>query len=257
MVQFAARTWSCGSTGARPELLRDQLEAALRDAIRDGRLAPGERLPSSRALAAQLGVARGVVTECYAQLQAEGYLRSQRGAATWVADTADTRAEVVARAGDVARRVAGRPPAGRPRPATRSRGRDWAQACGRRVRDAPDALLGYAGRDGRRGAARRARGLSVPRAQRPRAGPDDVVVRAGFAQGLQLVLQALAARGVTTLAVEDPGDRDSHALAERGSGCGWSPFPSTARASTSRRSRRRARGPSWSPPRTSRPPVCS
>src|SRR6188768_3844632 len=71
-----------------PALLRDQLEDALRDAIRTGRLSSGERLPSSRALAVQVGVARGVVTECYAQLVAEGYLRAQRGAATWVADTA-------------------------------------------------------------------------------------------------------------------------------------------------------------------------
>ncbi|ORW05913.1 GntR family transcriptional regulator [Mycobacterium kyorinense] len=64
---------------------RAALEDALRQAIRDGRLAAGERLPSSRALAAQLGVARGTVVEAYAQLAAEGYLRSRAGAATEVA----------------------------------------------------------------------------------------------------------------------------------------------------------------------------
>ncbi|WP_270858123.1 GntR family transcriptional regulator, partial [Streptomyces rochei] len=54
------------------------LQAALRDAVRSGRLAPGTRLPSSRDLAADLKVSRGLVTEAYEQLTAEGYLRSGR-----------------------------------------------------------------------------------------------------------------------------------------------------------------------------------
>src|SRR2546427_7238135 len=60
------------------------LQAALREAVRSGRLAPGTRLPSSRELAADLGVSRGLITEAYEQLTAEGYLRSGRGAGTWV-----------------------------------------------------------------------------------------------------------------------------------------------------------------------------
>ncbi|MFD6250578.1 GntR family transcriptional regulator, partial [Streptomyces roseolus] len=52
------------------------LQEALREAVRSGRLAAGTRLPSSRALAADLGVSRGLVTEAYEQLTAEGYLRS-------------------------------------------------------------------------------------------------------------------------------------------------------------------------------------
>ena len=52
--------------------LRAQLEGGLRDAIRSGRLPVGERLPSSRELARQLGLSRGLVQECYGQLQAEG-----------------------------------------------------------------------------------------------------------------------------------------------------------------------------------------
>ena len=79
------------------EPLRAQLERQLRDAIRDGRLAVGERLPSSRELARELGLSRGLVQECYAQLQAEGYLVTRVGSATRVA------------AGAV-------PPAGRARP---------------------------------------------------------------------------------------------------------------------------------------------
>src|SRR5207248_9165323 len=65
--------------------LRSQLESALRDAIRGGRLQPGERLPSSRELARELGVSRGLVQECYGQLLAEGYLASRAGSATRVA----------------------------------------------------------------------------------------------------------------------------------------------------------------------------
>ena len=60
--------------GAEP--LHRQLEANLRSGIRDGRLAAGTVLPSTRALAAQLGVSRGIVVEAYEQLVAEGFLDS-------------------------------------------------------------------------------------------------------------------------------------------------------------------------------------
>ena len=50
-----------------------------------GRLRTGVRLPASRALAAQLGVSRGVVTDAYEQLSAEGWLAARRGAGTVVA----------------------------------------------------------------------------------------------------------------------------------------------------------------------------
>src|SRR5947209_1275446 len=65
--------------------LRAQLEASLREAIRGGRLRAGERLPSSRELARELGVSRGMVQDCYGQLLAEGYLTSRTGSATRVA----------------------------------------------------------------------------------------------------------------------------------------------------------------------------
>ena len=51
---------------------RQGIEQAVRMAIRDGRVAPGSALPSSRALAADLGVARGTVVDAYAQLAVEG-----------------------------------------------------------------------------------------------------------------------------------------------------------------------------------------
>src|SRR5690242_7099046 len=69
--------------------MRRRLAAELRDAIRAGRLRTGVRLPASRVLAAQLGVSRGVVTDAYEQLSAEGWLAARRGAGTVVAGGAD------------------------------------------------------------------------------------------------------------------------------------------------------------------------
>src|SRR6266567_6661205 len=62
--------------------LRRSLETVLRDAVRAGRLPAGTRLPSTRTLAADLGVARGTVTHAYEQLVAEGYLISRQGSGT-------------------------------------------------------------------------------------------------------------------------------------------------------------------------------
>jgi len=58
--------------GAGP--LQRQVEDQLRAAIRSGRLVADERLPSSRVLAGDLEVSRGVVSDAYAQLAAEGWL---------------------------------------------------------------------------------------------------------------------------------------------------------------------------------------
>ena len=52
-------------TAAGPAKRRAALEAALREAIREGSLRPGVPLPSSRGLAEQLGVSRGTVTSAY------------------------------------------------------------------------------------------------------------------------------------------------------------------------------------------------
>src|SRR6266702_7451791 len=68
--------------------LRAQLEDGLREAARSGRLTAGARLPATRALAADLGVSRRLVVDAYAQLVAEGYLTSRRGAGTFVSDAA-------------------------------------------------------------------------------------------------------------------------------------------------------------------------
>jgi GntR family transcriptional regulator/MocR family aminotransferase len=69
---------------------REQLITALRDGIRTGRLSTETRLPPSRALASDLGLARNTVAEAYAELVAEGWLASRQGAGTWVARTTVT-----------------------------------------------------------------------------------------------------------------------------------------------------------------------
>jgi GntR family transcriptional regulator / MocR family aminotransferase len=68
--------------------LAAQIAAQLRTAMTEGRFAGGERLPASRALAAELGVSRTVVNGAYAQLFAEGWIEGRHGSGTYVADGA-------------------------------------------------------------------------------------------------------------------------------------------------------------------------
>jgi len=209
---------------ARAEPLRAQLEGGLRDAIRSGRLAAGERLPSSRELARQLGLSRGLVQDCYGQLYAEGYLTTRAGSATRVA----TALEADPVAGGVGEPRSGtldvgstggapvRPVPARPGPALAVDFRagvpdlagfprsDWAWAQREACRTAPTAALDYGDPRGDphlrhvlAGYLRRVRGAAVD--------PEHVVVCAGFAQGLALVIRALARAGVRRVGFEDPG----------------------------------------------------
>ena len=69
----------------RREALGLQVEDALRGLIRSETLPVGTKLPSTRSLASDLAVSRGVVVGAYAQLAAEGYIELRRGAAPVVA----------------------------------------------------------------------------------------------------------------------------------------------------------------------------
>jgi GntR family transcriptional regulator/MocR family aminotransferase len=64
-----------------------QLSDWFRHAIADGRLRPGQRVPSTRSLASELRVSRLPVLSAYEQLLAEGYLQSFVGAGTRVASS--------------------------------------------------------------------------------------------------------------------------------------------------------------------------
>lgn len=186
---------------------RAGLESALRAAIRGGRLAPGARLPSSRALARDLGLARGTVAEAYAQLASEGFLVSRRGAGTVVAATLAGGAPE--RSPDPLAAAAPRPPGGHDlRPGVPDLSafprRAWLRATREVLRRAPDAALGYGDP---RGAPvlREALADYLARARGVVAAPERIVVCAGFRQGLALVCRALRERGVRALALEDPG----------------------------------------------------
>ncbi|MFN8633102.1 MAG: PLP-dependent aminotransferase family protein [Chloroflexota bacterium] len=74
-----------GIDPSRPEPLHRQLYGGLRTAILEQRLKPGVRLPSTRALASSLGLARNTVHGAYDQLLAEGYLETRHGSGTYVA----------------------------------------------------------------------------------------------------------------------------------------------------------------------------
>jgi GntR family transcriptional regulator / MocR family aminotransferase len=197
------------------EPLRSQLERQLRDVIRTGRLGAGERLPSSRALARELGLSRGLVQDCYSQLQAEGYLSADVGSATRVA----ARAEVISSPAPSSPApspavVAGggaRPGAvmsvdfasGVPDLASFPRA-DWAWAVREACRMAPNAALNYGDPRGSR-EFRDVLAAYLRRVRAAAASPERIVVCTGFAQGLNLVLRALASSGVSLVAFEDPG----------------------------------------------------
>ena len=181
---------------------RRALEGALRAAIRDGRLAAGTRLPSTRALAADLGVARGTVVEAFAQLRTEGYLESRSGSGTWVAAVA-----AVAPAAFAPSRPAERPPRFSFHPGlpdlTAFPHAAWSGALRRGLRRAPASSLGYGDPRGRRD-LREALAEYLARARGVVADPELVVVCAGFRHGLSLLARVLREHGADGIAMEDP-----------------------------------------------------
>jgi len=199
--------------------LRAQLERAVCDAIAAGGLRPGDRLPASRLLAEAAGVSRGVVSEAYAQLAAEGWIEIRQGRAPVVraaavagamsdggampdglgapaprASAASPRLDLTATAPDLSRF---------PRRAVMA-------ALRRTLAEMPDAALDYG--DPRGDDVLRAElAAYVVRVCGVAAAPDRVVVTGGYTQGLWLACRALAARGARRVAVEDPSLDDSWA----------------------------------------------
>ena len=182
--------------------LHDQLETVLRGLVRSGRLPPGCKLPSSRALAAELGLSRGVVLEAYSQLAAEGYLVARQGAPTRVAQTAAVERPPLPAAGLESRHRIEFDPAlpdlaAFPRQA-------WARAVRAALRDVPFASLGAGDPRG----APQLRNELMSYLGRVRAAapePEHTLVTAGSGSGLACLCRTLAARGVERIAVEDPG----------------------------------------------------
>ncbi|MCX4587445.1 PLP-dependent aminotransferase family protein [Streptomyces sp. NBC_01481] len=186
------------------------LQSALRDAVRSGRLAAGTRLPSSRELAADLGVSRGLVTEAYEQLTAEGYLRSDRGSGTWVGDA--TR-PAVRGARDLAPRAPGalvdfRP--GTPDLSLFPRAA-WAATHKSVLARLPHRALGYPDPRGLP-ELRTALASLLTRRRGVVADPESLVVCSGVAQAMTLLGFVLHGHGLRTVGVEDPGSPDHGSL---------------------------------------------
>ena len=188
---------------ARPR--RAQLEAGLRAAIREGRLRPDTRLPSTRALAAELGVSRRLVVDAYEQLTAEGHLVARRGSGTRVAPQPPGPRQPA-------------PPhpaepgpqpgvidlfAGAPEPALFPR-RAWARALRRAVETLADSRLSY-GEFGGAEELRLALAEHLGRVRGAAVEPGQVVATSGYQQGLRIFCQLIRSRGGRRIAVEDPG----------------------------------------------------
>src|SRR4051794_6366361 len=192
--------------------LRAQIEHELRHAVRAGRLRAGTPLPSTRVLARQLGVARGVVVEAYAQLAAEGSLRTRQGAPTRVAP------------------VAAQPRSARPRPdapppprydlrasvpdLTAFPRKAWLAAERRALAGLPHAALDYPELNG----AVRLRGALASYLGRARglvADPERILITTGTLQSLGLLANVLRERGIERIAVEQPGFHIHRALLRR------------------------------------------
>ena len=198
-----------------PDDLRCSLERGLRASIRDGRLPPGTRLPSSRVLAADLGIARGTVTQAYDQLTIEGYLAARQGSGTQVArmpaltsDPAQPLPDEAKPAVPVWDLTPGTPTLSSfPRAA-------WLAATRRVLAGMPDDAFGYGDPRGRP-ELRAALSAYLGRARGVFAPPARIVVCSGYGQALSLLLTVLADRDVRRITVEDPSSLLHRQIADR------------------------------------------
>jgi GntR family transcriptional regulator/MocR family aminotransferase len=202
-----------------------QVYLRLRAAVLDGRLGPGDRLPSTRELAEELDVSRGTITTAYDRLVAEGFLESRQGAGTFVRCAApgvgsDRRRASRGVVGPVPPWQAQRSPAPTPDPAAYELTHDltvgvpdaglFPLAVWRRLVAAELRLgrLGHAvtGTYVRPGHPRLEAEIAryLGRSRSVVASADDVLVTTGAQQALDLVARVLLEPGAV-VAVEDPG----------------------------------------------------
>lgn len=186
------------------EPLSLQLERALRDGVRSGSLRAGTPLPSTRALATELGISRGLVVAAYAQLGAEGYLRRRRNAPPVVARGVGAAAAARTLTADPEWPHNLRPDL--PDYGAFPRG-EWLKSYRAALRGAPNAELAYGDV---RGSAqlRDALAAYLGRVRGVVGEPEHTFICSGFAQAVSLLGCVLLGTGRTRIAVEDP----SHAV---------------------------------------------
>ena len=162
----------------------------------------GTRLPSSRSLAKDLGIARNTVADAYGQLVAEGWLTARQGSGTVVANRASTPpATDVSLPSARAYRYDLTP--GAPDVSTFPRG-EWLTAA--RIAQA-EGLVGCRGQSLPRGRIELRRTLAdyLARARGVRADPERILICAGYVQGVSLLCEVLRNLGGTTVSVEEFG----------------------------------------------------
>ncbi|MFI2486431.1 PLP-dependent aminotransferase family protein [Promicromonospora kroppenstedtii] len=204
----------------------DAIYRALHSALTTGRVPAGERLPSTRDLARDLGVSRASVATAYERLVAEGFLETRTGAGTFVTAAASDAAPARPRNPGVLRPRAGwrwqvRPASGdRPAPAHDFRVGipdaglfpfdTWRRLLATESRAGGPVAGSYGGPAGlprfRAAVARYAAGH-----RGVRVGADDVVATTGAQQALDLVARVLLEPG-DVVAVEDPGYPEAREL---------------------------------------------
>jgi GntR family transcriptional regulator / MocR family aminotransferase len=201
--------------------LHEQVERAIRENIQTGRLAAGMRLPSTRSLANELGISRGVVTEAYSQLAAEGYLLTRQGAPVRVARTVRTSGTRPA-----ARSMLPSFPyhfhPGLPDLAGFPRDR-WLRSLRAAWRQAPIDAVGY---PDPRGVPplRQAIADYLGRVRGAAAEPEQMMICTGFSQAFSLICRWLHGRGVERVALEDPGWHPHRLIVEQ-AGLEVAPIP--------------------------------
>jgi GntR family transcriptional regulator / MocR family aminotransferase len=200
-----AETWTSSSVDAHldwaPGSGRKALADAIRAAIRDGRWRPDSVVPSTRALAADLGVARGTVTRVYADLAAEGYLRTSQGAPTRVATAG---AAPLSAAPGFPRKTAPRwtlmP--GRPDPSLFPRDQ-WLVSTRRVLAHTPHDTFNYGETRGSL-VLRTTLAVYLGRSRGVLADPARIVIVAGYSHAMTVLGHAFADLGMHEMAFEDP-----------------------------------------------------
>ncbi|MDX8051443.1 PLP-dependent aminotransferase family protein [Lentzea sp. BCCO 10_0798] len=165
-----------------PGGLRHRLTASLREAVRSARLPPGTRLPASRSLALDLGIARNTVAEAYAELVAEGWLTARQGSGTVVAQRVAPPPPVTRRTVDAEVRFDLRVSTPDVTEFPRA---EWIRSTRRALTAAPSEAFGPGDPQGRI-ELRTALAEYLARARGVRADPERIVVCSGFGGAVQM-----------------------------------------------------------------------